>query len=215
MCMKKIAVILLAMACTTRLFAQADDPEPADQDKAQDPPREELREHRFWDRLRLTDEQRTKLQQIREADEEGIRSAWAQVAIAREVLKAALLANPENSADIQAKATNLANALSATAIQMATHRAKINQVLTPVQRVALEEAKEHRMHHRFWERHGRGSEERGEWHGRGAERGEEPWRERRHGREQEQPSEQTPATPQENPSPATSPGSQTPGTPNG
>jgi hypothetical protein len=143
------------------------------------------------------------LHQIRKADEEGIRSAWAQVAIARALLKAALLANPENTADIQAKATNLANALSATAIQMATHRAKINQVLTPVQRVALEEAKGHRMHQRC------------ERHGRGAERGEEPWRERRHGRGQDQSSEQTPATPQENQSPATPPGSQTPGTPNG
>jgi Spy/CpxP family protein refolding chaperone len=201
--MKKIAVILLALACTTRLFAQANDPGPPDQDKAQTPPREEPREHRCWDRLHLTDDQRAKLHQIRKADEEGIRSAWAQVAIARALLKAALLANPENTADIQAKATNLANALSATAIQMATHRAKINQVLTPVQRVALEEAKEHRMHH-CWERHGRG-----------LEGGEEPWRERRHGREQDQSSEQTPAIPHENQSPATPPGSQTPGTPNG
>ena len=212
--MKKIAVILLAMACSTHLLAEANDPCPPDQDKAQTPPREEPREHRFWDRLHSTDDQRAKLHQIREADEEGIRSAWARVAIARELLKAALLANPENTADIQAKATNLANALSATAIQMATHRAKINQVLTPVQRVALEEAKEHRMHHRS-EHQGRDAEEQGEWHGKGAEGGEETRRERRHGREQDQSSEQTPATPQENQSPATPPGSQTPGTPNG
>jgi hypothetical protein len=183
----------------------------------------------------LTDDQRAKLQQIREADKEGIRAAWAQVAIAREVLKTALLANPENAADIQAKATNLANALSATVMQMATHRAKINQVLTPVQRVALKEAKEHRMQPMMqhpWERrdssahersesevprewhHGRGPEQ-GEWHGRGEERGEEFWRERRHEREQGQSPEQSPATPQENQSPANPQGSQTPGTPNG
>ena len=172
-------------------------------------------EHGFWDRLHLTDDQRVRLHQIREADEENIRSAWARVAIAREVLNAALLANPENTTDIQAKATDLANALSATVTQMVTHRAKINQVLTPAQRVALKEAKEHRMHHR-WERHDGSAEEREEWRGegperrewrgRGEERGERPWRERRHGEEQDQSSEQTPATPQ---------GSQAPGTPNG
>jgi len=215
--------MVLVMACAARLVAQADDPGPPDQDKSETPPPERPMEHRFWDRLHLTDDQRAKLHQIHEADEEGIRSAWAQVAIAREVLKAALLANPENTADVQTKATNLANALSATAIRMATHRAKVNQVLTPVQRVALlEEGREHRMPHRC-ERPGRGREERGEWHareeerwhGRGEERGEAPRPERRHGRVQDQSSEQTPAPPQETPSPATPEASQTPGTPNG
>jgi Spy/CpxP family protein refolding chaperone len=212
--MKKIAVSLLALVCTTRLFAQADDPGPPDQDRAGTPWREKHMEHRFWDRLHLTDDQRAKLHQIREADEPNIRSAWARVAIAREVLKTALLANPENTADVQAKATSLADALSATVTQMATHRAKINQVLTPEQRVALKEGKEHRLQHR-WERHDGSFEERGERHGRGPERGEEPWRERRHGREEDQSSERTPPTPEESQSPATPQGSETPGTPNG
>lgn len=220
--MKKIAAILLAMACATPLFAQADDPGPPDREEADPPAHEKPMEHRFWDRLRLTDDQRAKLHQIRVADEEGIRSAWAQVAISREVLKAALLANPENTADIQAKATNLANALSATAIRIATHRAKINQVLTPVQRVALNEAQEHWMHQRRGRR-GSGPEERGgwrgrgeeQWHGKREERGEEPRYERRHEREQDQSSEQTPATPQESQPLATPEASQTPGTPNG
>ena len=187
------------------LFAQADDPGPPDRDPTETPPVEKPMEHRFWARLHLTDDQEGKLHQIREADEDGLRSAWAQVAIAREALKAALLANPENTADIQAKGTNLADALSATVTQMATHRAKINQVLTPEQRVALKEGKEHRLQHR-WERHDGSFEERGERHGRGPERGEEPWRERRHGREEDQSSEQAPQTPQE---------SQTPANPNG
>jgi len=61
-------------------------------------------------------------------------------------LKAALLANPENVADIQTKATDLANALSTGSVQMALHLAKISQVLTPAQRVQLEGAWSRRMH---------------------------------------------------------------------
>jgi Spy/CpxP family protein refolding chaperone len=93
----------------------------------------------------LTDAQKEKLKQIREADRETLRSARAQVKIAKEVLKAALLANPENVADIQTKATNLANALSTSSVQTALHYAKISEVLTPAQRVEVEEAMEHRL----------------------------------------------------------------------
>jgi Spy/CpxP family protein refolding chaperone len=164
--MKKIAVTLLAVASATRLFAQTPDPSPPEQGKTETERFEKPREHGFWERLHLTDDQKAKLKQIREADEDRLRSGWAQVAIARETLKAALLANPDNTADIQAKADNLANALSTIAVQMAMHRAKINQVLTPAQRVALEEGKHHRMRH--WERH-RGEAERRPWQERG------PW----------------------------------------
>jgi hypothetical protein len=76
----------------------------------------------------------------------NLTAAWAQVAIAKESLKAALLANPENVADIQTKATDLANALSTGSVQMALHLAKISQVLTPAQRVQLEGAWSRRMH---------------------------------------------------------------------
>jgi len=55
------------------------------------------------------------------------------------------LANPENIADIQTKATNLANALSTSSVQTALHYAKISAVLTPAQRVDAEEALEHRF----------------------------------------------------------------------
>lgn len=169
--MKKIALTLLALTYATRLFAQTPDPSPSEQGKTETQPFEKAREHHFWGRLHLTDDQKAKLDQIREADQDNIRSGWAQVAIARETLKAALLANPENTADIQAKATKLADALSTVSVQMALHRAKVNQVLTPAQRVALEEGKHRRMHH--WGRHGREAErgpwqERGPWH-----RGEE------------------------------------------
>ena len=80
----------------------------------------------FWDRLNLAEDQK-KLQQIREADRESLTAAWAQVAIAKESLKAALLANPKNVADIQTKATDLANALSTGSVQLALHLAKINR----------------------------------------------------------------------------------------
>lgn len=182
--MKKIVVTVLALTCATRLFGQAADPSPPEQGKTEPQPPEMGMEHRFWERLHLTDEQEAKLRQIREADQDSLRSAWAQVAIARELLNAALLANPENSADIQAKATNLANALSTSSVQMALHRARINQVLTPAQRVALQEASKHRMHH--WERHGRGTE-----------RGEGPWQERRPWQRPDRWPRQAPPTPEE------------------
>ena len=58
----------------------------------------------FWGGPQLTDDEKAKLKQIRDADQDSLRSAWAQVRIARESLDAALLANPENIADIQTKA---------------------------------------------------------------------------------------------------------------
>jgi Spy/CpxP family protein refolding chaperone len=185
--MKKIATTLLALAYATPLFAQAADPSPTDQGKTGTQPVQESMQHRFWERLELTDDQKAKLQQIREGDRDSLRSARAQVRIARESLKAALLANPENIADIQTKATNLANALSTSTVQMALHRAKINQVLTPAQRVALDEARRHWM--RRWRRPGGGAE-------RGSRRRWRPWQ------RQNQSPQQTPAAPQDSQTPA-------------
>lgn len=185
--MKKITITLLALAYAARLFAQAADPSPTDQDKTGTQPVQKSRRQPLWDRLDLTDDQKGKLKQIREADRDSLRSAWAQVRIARESLKAALLANPENIADIQTKATNLANALSTGSVQIALHRAKINQVLTPVQRVALDDAREWRM--RRWNRRGNDAER-------------EPWEQRRPWQRQNQPPQQTPGAPQDSQAPA-------------
>jgi Spy/CpxP family protein refolding chaperone len=142
---------------------------------------------RFWERLQLTDDEKAKLKQIRDTDRDGLRSARAQVRIARESLNAALLANPENIADIQTRATNLANALSTSAVQMVLHRAKINAVLTPAQRVALYDARRRRM--RGWNRR-RGGEERG------------PWQQQRRWQRQDRLQQQTPAAPQDSQTPA-------------
>src|ERR1700746_3762723 len=167
--MRKIAITLLLLVSATSLFAQTADPSSTDQGKPGTSSAEKPRKQCFWDRLNLTDDQKDKLKQIREADRESLRSARAQVKIARELLKAALLANPENIADIQTKATNLANALSTSSVQMALHRAKINAVLTPAQRVALVDAQRRRMP--GWNRP-RGGPERGPWEAQG------PWQRR-------------------------------------
>jgi hypothetical protein len=51
---------------------------------------------------------------------------------AREAIQSALLAKPEKTADIQAKATTLGNAQSAMTVQQrALREAKINEVFTP------------------------------------------------------------------------------------
>jgi Spy/CpxP family protein refolding chaperone len=142
---------------------------------------------RFWEELQLTDDEKDKLKQIRDADRDGLRSAWAQVRIARESLDAVLLANPEDIADIQTKATNLANALSTSTVQTALHRAKINAVLTPAQRVALFDAGRRRMRERNCPR---GNAERG------------PWQEQRPWERQDQLPQQKPTGPQDNQTPA-------------
>src|SRR6516225_11754951 len=144
--MKKIIITLFALASAVPLIAQPSDPGPADAGKTGADLAQRQERRGLWDRLELTDDQRTKLNEIREADRDNLRSAWAQVRIARESLKAALLANPENIADIQTKATNLANALSTSSVQIALHYARISEVLTPAQRVEAEEALQHRFH---------------------------------------------------------------------
>jgi Spy/CpxP family protein refolding chaperone len=177
--MKKIIVTLFALVFAVPLLAQVADSSPADAGKAGAESERRHERRGFWDRLQLTDDQKSKLNQIREADRDSLRSAWAQVSIAKESLKAALMANPENIADIQTKATAVANALSTSSVQMALHLAKINQVLTPPQRVELAEVREHRRMRR-WRRFG-GDRERG----RGEER--RPWQ------RQNQAPEQTPS----------------------
>jgi Spy/CpxP family protein refolding chaperone len=164
--MKRIALTLLGLAWATSLFAQTADPGATDKPKLPARPRWEQRRNLFWDRLDLTDEQKEKLKQIREEDRQSLRSAWAEAKIAQESLHAALLANPENTADIQSKATNWANALSTRTVQFALHEAKVSQVLTPEQRVVLDEAIQARMSRRH--RHGGGPED-------GRRRSERPW----------------------------------------
>ena len=165
--MKKIAITLLASAYAAHLFAQSASPSSTDQGKTALEPAQKSMRTCFLEGLQLTDDEKAKLKQIDDVDRDGLRSAWAQVRIARESLDAALLANPENIADIQTKATNLANALSTKVVQMALHRAKINAVLTPAQRVALVDAERRRMP--GWNRP-RGGGERGPW------QGQCPWR---------------------------------------
>ena len=164
--MKRIALTLLGLAWSTSLFAQTADPGAADKPNLPARPQWEQRRHLFWDRLNLTDAQKEKLKQIREEDRQSLRSAWAEAKIARESLHAALLANPENTSDIQTKATNWAHALSTRTVQLALHEAKVNQVLTPEQRVAFDEAIKTRM--RRWHRRDSGPE-----NGRG--QSERPW----------------------------------------
>jgi periplasmic protein CpxP/Spy len=95
--------------------------------------------------LDLTQDQKAKLKEIREANQESLKSTTEQVRTAREALQSALLANPENTADIQAKATTLGNAQSALTVQRALQQAKINAVLTPAQRTILDASRTERQ----------------------------------------------------------------------
>ena len=156
--MKRIVFPILALISATNLFAQSADSNAADNSKLEPPPKQAAPKHSFWDRLNLTEDQKEQLKQIRATDRDNLSAAWAEVKITRESLHAALLANPENNDDIQAKATNYAKALSTNSVQWALHEAKVSQVLTPTQRVALDEALKHRKNH--W-RHQIGDSEKG------------------------------------------------------
>jgi len=160
---KRLVLTLLALVSVTNLFAQTADPSATDTPILRPHPPQVQMQNSLWNRLNLSDDQKEKLKQIREADRDNLGSAWAQVKIAQESLRAALLANPEDTADIQAKATNLGNALSTKSVQWALHEAKVDQVLTPTQRVALYEANKNRMNrgHRHTSlESGQGQEER-------------------------------------------------------
>jgi Spy/CpxP family protein refolding chaperone len=165
--LKKITLALLALASTTSLYAQVADPDSADKLRPTPQLPQSQAKQSFWDRLELTDDQKDKLKQIREADRDNLRAAWAQVKIAQESLHAALLANPEDTADIQAKATNLADALRTKSVQWALHEARVSQVLTPTQRVTLYEAIKNHMN--GVHRHERWSES-GHWQERHSEK---------------------------------------------
>src|SRR5208337_1213442 len=129
--MRAILLAILSLASATGLFAQNADQGPT----VQPSPGFQSNERRGpWPQLNLTEDQKAKLKEIREADKESLNSAIEQVRTAREALQSALLANPENTADIQAKATSLGNAESAVTVQRALQEAKINEVLTPASR---------------------------------------------------------------------------------
>jgi protein CpxP len=143
--MRTILLTILSFASATGLFAQNADQGPT----VQPSPGFQSNERRTpWPQLKLTEDQKAKLKEIREADKDSLKSAIEQVRTAREALQSALLANPENTADIQAKATSLGNVQSAVTVQRALQRAKINEVLTPAQRTILDASGKERQQRR-------------------------------------------------------------------
>jgi Spy/CpxP family protein refolding chaperone len=143
--MRTILLTILSLALAAGLLAQN-----ADQ------PGLQYRETRgLRPQLNLTEDQKAKLKEIQQAGKDSLKSAIDEVRTARDALQSALLANPENTADIQAKATTLGNAQSALTVQRALQQAKINEVLTPAQRtiVASRKARQQRR------RQGPGNEE--------------------------------------------------------
>ena len=141
--MRTILLTILSLASAIGLFAQNAGEGPTVQ------PSPGFHERRGpWPRLDLTEDQKAKLKEIREADKDSLKSAIEQVRTAREALQSALLANPENTADIQAKATTLGNAQSALTVQRALQEAKINEVLTPAQRTILDASRKKRQQQR-------------------------------------------------------------------
>jgi Spy/CpxP family protein refolding chaperone len=150
--MRTILLTILSFALATGLFAQNADQGPT----VQPSPGLQSNEGRGpRPQLNLTEDQKAKLKEIQQAGKDSLKSAIDEVRTARDVLQSALLANPENTADIQAKATTLGNAQSALTVQRALQQAKINAVLTPAQRTILASRKERQQRRR----QGAGNEE--------------------------------------------------------
>ena len=143
--MRTILLTILFLGSATGLFAQNADQGPT----VQPSPGFQTNERRGpRPQLDLTEDQKAKIKEIREADKDSLKSAIEQVRTAREALQSALLADPENTADIQAKATTLGNAESALTVQRALQEAKINGVLTPAQRTMLDTSRKERQQRR-------------------------------------------------------------------
>ena len=150
--MRTILLTILSLALATGLFAQNADQGPT----VQPSPGLQSNEGRGpRPQLNLTEDQKAKLKEIQQARKDSLKSAIDEVRTARDVLQSALLANPENTADIQAKATTLGNAQSALTVQRALQQAKINAVLTPAQRTILASRNERQQRRR----QGAGNEE--------------------------------------------------------
>jgi Spy/CpxP family protein refolding chaperone len=143
--MRTILLTVLFLVSAVGLFAQNADqgptvqPSPGLQSNERRGPRPQLN---------LTEDQKAKLKEIQEAGKDSLKSAIDEVRTARDALQSALLANPENTADIQAKATALGNAQSALTVQRALQQAKINEVLTPAQRTIVASRKERQRRRR-------------------------------------------------------------------
>jgi Spy/CpxP family protein refolding chaperone len=150
--MRTILLTILSLASATGLFAQNADQGPT----VQSSPGLQYKETRGpLPQLNLTEDQKAKLKEIQQAGKDSLKSAIDEVRTARDTLQSALLANPENTADIQAKATTLGNAQSALTVQRALQQAKINAVLTPAQRTILASRKKRQQRRR----QGAGNEE--------------------------------------------------------
>jgi Spy/CpxP family protein refolding chaperone len=95
-----------------------------------------MREH-IAEALGLTEEQRTRIREIREADGEAMRTLHQTVADKRRALEAAMLADPNNQGAIDAASNELAAARTELERHGQAMQQKVYQVFTPEQRERL------------------------------------------------------------------------------
>jgi Spy/CpxP family protein refolding chaperone len=96
-----------------------------------------MRGERFAEELGLTEEQRTRIREIREAEGEAMRALHQTVGEKRRALQDAMLANPNDQATIDARSNELAAARTELERHGQALQQKVLQVLTPEQRERL------------------------------------------------------------------------------
>jgi len=90
--------------------------------------------------LGLTDEQRTRIEEIHKANGEAMRAAHDALRAKRQALDEAMSAEPANQATIDARIADVSAAHAAMLKQMTATRMQMLQVLTPDQRTRLRDA---------------------------------------------------------------------------
>lgn len=103
---------------------------------------------RIVQELGLTAEQQNRIQQIRDTQREALQAARQNTSEKRRALQDAMLADPNNQGEIEARRSDLNAARSETIRLMQNMQQQIFQVLTPEQRDKLREMRSEHQGHR-------------------------------------------------------------------
>lgn len=102
---------------------------------------------RMAESIGLTDDQRTRIEEIRKADSEALKAARTAMSEKRRSLEQAINAEPANQSAIDAQINELSAAQTEMMRLSTGTRLKVLQVLTPEQRTKMRESREsHRSH---------------------------------------------------------------------
>jgi periplasmic protein CpxP/Spy len=128
-----VAIFAVALSCAAVLPVSAQGREGRRHGRHHDG----MMRERFAEQLGLSEEQRTRIREIREAEGETFRTLHQSVAEKRRALEEAMLADPNNQGAIDAASSALAAARTELERHGQATQQKVYQVFTPEQRERL------------------------------------------------------------------------------